>query len=128
MDPAWITALVAVAVAVISCAAWVMRYAWRVLRRTTRFLDDYFGEPGHDGLVARPGVMARLQSVEELVTKVAVELSRVAVETMPNNGASLHDVVARIELALARAEAEQASMRARMEQLETQRVGRDAGK
>ena len=125
MDPAWITALTALAVAVIGFAAWAGRYAWQVMRRTTRFLDDYFGDPGHDGLAAKPGVMARLQSVEELVTKVAAELSRVAVETMPNDGTSIHDVVARIELALSKAETEQASMRARMEQLETQRVGRE---
>jgi hypothetical protein len=127
VNASWISALTTIAIAVGGAAVWAGRYGWRVISRTTRFLDDYFGEPASGGLPGRPGVMARLQSVEQLVTKVAEDVSRVAQETRPNGGTSLHDVVARTEQAVAGIRDEQAAMRTRMEQLETQRAGREEG-
>ena len=118
MDPAWITALVALSVAVAGLLGWVTRYGWRILRRTAHFLDDYFGEPAHDGLTAKPGVMARLGSVDDLLAKVVAE-------TTPNGGGSMRDQVARTARDVADIKHEQAQMRARMEQLETQRAGRE---
>ena len=54
MDPAWLTALTALAVAVFGVLGWAARYGWRVLRRTMHFLDDWGGEEAHDGLGPRP--------------------------------------------------------------------------
>jgi len=118
LDPAWITAIVALAVAVTGCIAWAGRWSWRLLRGTARFLDDYFGEPEHNGLCARPGVMARLGSVEDLLAKVVAE-------TTPNGGGNLRDVVRRIAADVADIKNEQMNMRARMELFETQRAGRE---
>ena len=86
MDPAWVTALIALVSAVLGLVVWSVRWLWRVLSRTTRFLDDYFGEPAHDGLPARPGVMARLHAVE-------AQLGGIAAELHPNSGHSLRDEV-----------------------------------
>jgi hypothetical protein len=44
---------------------------------------------------------------------------------MPNNGKSIHDVLGRTEQAVDEIRDEQTKMRARMEQLETQRHARD---
>ena len=111
MNPAWLTALVALAVAVATCLGWGMRWAWRILRRAAHFLDDYFGEPAHDGLPAKPGVMARLSSVEELVAKVAAE-------TTPNGGGSMRDEVARTARDVADIKQEQVAVRTRLELLQ----------
>jgi hypothetical protein len=58
-----------------------------------RFLDDYFGEPAHDGLSAQPGVMARLVDVEKAVTSIKMEVH-------PNRGTSMKDSVNRTERSL----------------------------
>lgn len=116
MDPAWLTALTALAVAVAGCLLWMARHTWRVIRRVIHFLDDYSGQPARDGMPARPGLMARLTSVEESV-------SRLAVEMQPNHGTSLRDVVHQTARDVAEIKQDQVSMRARMEQIETRRRG-----
>ena len=116
--PAWITAACALAAAVLGCIAWAGRWAWRILRRTAHFFDDYFGEPARDGVEAKPGVMARLASMEAIV-------SQVHAETRPNHGTSLRDVVAATAADVGDIKQDQASMRARMELWETQRAGRE---
>ena len=118
MNPVWVAALTALAAAVCSVAGWGIRHLWRITRRTSHFLDDYFGEPARDGLPARPGVMARLGIHEKLLEKLVAE-------TQPNGGSSLHDVIARTERSVDEIRNEQVKMRARMEQLETQRHDRD---
>lgn len=90
MDPAWVTAATALAAAVIGLLAWFGRQAWRILARTTHFLDDYFGQPARDGVPARPGVMARLSRMDERLNGVEQQLSA-------NGGQSMRDAVDRIE-------------------------------
>lgn len=114
MSPAWITALVALIAAVGGLAAWALRWAWRILRQTAHFLDDWRGEPAHDGLPATPGVMARLGSIEETV-------ARVVAETTPNSGKSLRDAVGRIESDVRNLTTDQGEMRRRMELFEARR-------
>lgn len=86
VDPAWIVALVTLATAVTGLLVWLGRTGWHAARRVGRFLDDYFGEPAHDGLAPKPGVMARLSAVE-------TQLRDIGAEVHPNSGHSLRDVV-----------------------------------
>lgn len=98
--------------------AWGFRWTWRILRQIGHFLDDWLGEPARDGLAAKPGVMARLGSVEE-------SLAHVVAETKPDHGRSLRDVIGRIETDVADIKTDQGSMRKRIELFETQRAGRE---
>ena len=82
----WVAAITAVTVAAAALAGWVLRWAWLIATRTTRFLDDYFGEAERPGMPARPGVMARLSRIEEQVHA--------------NGGGSMRDSVDRIEASL----------------------------
>lgn len=121
MNPEWVAALVALVVAVVAGLGWAVRWAWRVLRRVVHFLDDYAGQPARDGLPARPGLMARLQSVEELVAKVVAE-------TTPNGGGSMRDEVARTARDVAEIKTEQAAVRSRLEAFDAMRAAREGQK
>ena len=111
LNPEWVAAIVALVAAVCTGAAWLGARVWRMMRRATRFFDDYFGQPARDGMEARPGVMARLGSVEKLVEHVVAE-------TSPNHGQSLRDTVFRTADELA-------ELRDRIELFETQRAHRE---
>ena len=117
MSAAWLTAAVALVVAVFGGLAWAGRWAWRILRRVTHFLDDYAGRPAEDGLPARPGFMARLASAEE-------SLAHVVAETSPNHGTSLRDMVMRTAQDVADIKHEQAGVRTRLELLQAQQAAR----
>jgi hypothetical protein len=132
VSAAWLTALGTLVIAVGGVVLWCCRWAWRILTRTMRFLDDYFGEPARPGVAARPGVMGRLEAVERT-------LGEVRAETKPNGGTSMRDVLHRaaenvaslkedvsdMKADQAMMRQEQALMRQRMEQLERQRQERD---
>jgi hypothetical protein len=108
MNAQWVAALVALVVALTGGFAWALRWAWRILRRTVHFLDDYSGQPERDGMPAVPGLMARLTSVEHLLAKVVAE-------TTPNGGGSMRDEVARTARDVADIKSEQAKVRAQLE-------------
>ncbi len=108
MNATWFAAFVTLAVAAGGLLAWAARYGWRVIRRTGHFLDDWQGEPAHDGLDATPGVMARLKSLEVTVASINAELH-------PNGGGSLRDVVSLTAADVADIKTEQAAVRARLE-------------
>lgn len=118
MDPAWLTALTALVVAVLTGGAVTGRVAWRGIRRISRFLDDYTGEPAAGGNAARPGFMARLAAVEE-------GLAHVVAETTPNGGKTIKDLVTRAASDITEIRADQTAMRTRMELFEHQRAGRE---
>lgn len=94
MAPAWIAAVVALATAVAGCAAWGLRWGWRILTRTTHFLDDFMGEPARQGVPERPGVMKRLQCLTE-------EIAKIQAQVIPNGGSSLRDAVDQLTADLA---------------------------
>lgn len=119
VSPAWVASATALAVAVCTLAAWFLRSVWHIMRRTAHFLDEYFGEPTHDGLPAQPGVMARLGALEQMA-------ARVVAETTPNGGKSLRDVIGRIESDVTLIKTDQGEMRRRMELFERQRAGRES--
>ena len=114
MSAAWLTAFVALAVAVFGILGWVARYGWRFARRGMHFLDDWQGEPAHDGLAATPGVMARLKGVEAVVASISAEMH-------PNGGTSLRDVVHKTAAGVAEIKAEQAAVRTRLELFDAKR-------
>ena len=108
MDPGWISAFTALALAVFGCLGWMTRGTWRIIRKIGHFLDAWNGEPPHDGLPAKPGFMARLASVEE-------SLEQVRAETQPNHGKSLRDVVHRTAEDVAAIKRDQAAIRSWMD-------------
>ncbi|HEV2376227.1 MAG TPA: hypothetical protein VGS19_29165 [Streptosporangiaceae bacterium] len=118
VSAAWLTAFTALAVAVAGLLAWSARWAVRILVRTTRFLDDYFGEPAREGVAARPGVMARLASMER-------DLAEVRAETKPNGGHSLRDVVHRTASDVAAVRTQMTRLAGRVEQIEREREKRE---
>jgi hypothetical protein len=108
MNPEWLAAFVALIVAVCAAIGWGLRWAWRILRRTVHFLDDYGGQPAHDGMEAKPGLMARLTTVEEALAKVVSEMS-------PNHGQSLRDRVDQTAADVAEIKREQVRVRQQLE-------------
>jgi len=86
VDPAWITAALALLAAVFTCFITLGRVIWRICKGLLQFLGDLNGTPARPGVPAVPGVMERLSSVER-------QLTAVAVETKPNGGTSMRDIV-----------------------------------
>lgn len=110
MDAGSVTAATALSVAVLGGIGWAARHAWRFTRRVVHFLDDYTGQPAHDGLPAQPGLMARLSSVED-------SLAHVVAETSPNHGRSIRDIVLRTSADVADIKSEQLRVRGELERL-----------
>jgi hypothetical protein len=86
-----IWSLAAVSVAALLDLLWRMsRGVRRIVVRVGEFVDDWNGVPPRPGVSGRPGVMARLDGIEE-------RLGRVEHELQPNSGASLRDAVDRVD-------------------------------
>jgi hypothetical protein len=118
MNPGLLAALVPVAAAAVTALAWALGRAGRIVRRIVHFLDDYAGQPARDGMEAKPGFMARLGSVEQL-------LADVVAETTPNGGGSMRDEVARTARDVADIKREQSGVRTRLELLQEEQSGRN---
>jgi hypothetical protein len=87
-------------------------------RRITDFLDDWAGQPQRPGVAARPGVMARLEAVEETTADISQE-------TKPNHGHSMRDIVHQTSTDLAGVKADVAALRGRTELFEHERHDRE---
>ena len=136
LGPAWITAALALAGAVVGCIAWGARWGWRIVSKIMRLVDDFLGEPARAGVPERPGVMTRLQDLTEEVAKVRAQV-------IPNGGSSLRDAVDRVSMdlklvaedltehrnltgpAIGQLTADVAELRRRVELFETERAVRD---
>ncbi|MDN3056169.1 hypothetical protein PH213_16775 [Streptomyces sp. SRF1] len=66
------------------------RGARRLAARLGDLADDWQGTPARPGVSARPGVMQRLDAIEQQLAAVEHELH-------PNSGASLRDAVDRVD-------------------------------
>lgn len=60
-------------------------------RRISNFLSDFEGEPARAGVPERPGLMVRMERLEERLAKVDGHL-------VSNGGGSVRDAIDRIEL------------------------------
>lgn len=106
LDPAWITAITAVAVAAVALVVWGARWAVRLLIATHEFLTDW------------PKMKAAIAGLQEQVGEIKAE-------TKPNGGNSLRDVVHRTAEDVAEIKHEQAGVRARLEVLQAEQPQRD---
>ena len=105
---------IAVAAAGLLLAAlivWMLHVARRIVPGVAHFLDDWAGQPERKGVAARPGVMARLQSMEKIIIEVRSE-------TSSNAGRSMNDL-------LHQTAADLAALRRRVEFFEHKREERE---
>lgn len=115
--PDWMTPYVPewlIGIAVVLAALWLVvttsRKLWDQLwtswlRPLRDFLDDWNGEPARDGFSGRPGVMSRLESLEEqgrtsshkisaledTGKQTAIKIDEIQMNVKPNGGESAHD-------------------------------------
>ena len=114
MDSGWVTAAVALAVAVAGGCAWLGRRTWHVLHGAQEFLEDWKGHPQRPGVEGTPGVMARLQTVEFI-------LGEVRTQVFPNSGGSLRDIVHRTAGDVSEIKDEQVRVRGELTKIQRER-------
>lgn len=93
MDPAWVSAAVALFALIAGGSAWALRWMWRLGRKTWAFIDDWEGSPAVPGHPAQPGVLERLVRLEEGVAGISAQVHL-------DSGHSMKDVVIRTEAAV----------------------------
>lgn len=94
VDTIVIWSVAAVAVAAALGLLWrLTRGVRRIVGRVDEFVDDWNGTTARPGVAGRPGVMARLDRIEQRLESVEHELH-------PNSGGSLRDAVDRVDIAL----------------------------
>lgn len=104
MNPAWVSAAIALAVAIGGLSWWFMRVMWRVITKTEAFLEDWNGRPMSPGHPRRPGVLERLEELESSTTGMNGRfdsqdkaLADIKQEVMYNSGHSLKDAVTEVK-------------------------------
>ncbi|MGW3166992.1 hypothetical protein ACWC9Q_29860 [Streptomyces sp. NPDC001142] len=73
------------------------RGARRLAAKLDEFMDDWNGVEARPGVPERPGVMVRLDRIEEQGTEHAARFDRIEHELDPNSGGSLRDAVDRVD-------------------------------
>lgn len=99
MIPEWLTDLMSVApwLAAIGVLVWVGFKVAPFVLKLVHFIDDVAGEPARPGVDARPGLMERLQMVEEKQDDLTASVKVVQHEVTTNHGSSLKDSMKRQE-------------------------------
>ncbi|WP_405930310.1 hypothetical protein [Streptomyces sp. NBC_00827] len=91
VDTLVIWSVAAAAVAGLVTLAWrTVRGLRRLVARIDDFTEDWNGTPARPGVTERPGVMLRLDRIEDRIEDMGHELR-------PNSGASLRDAVDRVD-------------------------------
>jgi hypothetical protein len=90
---AMLAALAAGAAGLIYLVFRPMRWGWRMFRRVSRFLDDWFGVEASLGVERRPGFPERLAAVEKETSAVKAIVSN----GLSHNVADIQQRVTRIE-------------------------------
>lgn len=105
MNPAWVSAVVALVVAGASVTYWFLRVMWKTFQKVEAFLEDWNGSPESPGHPRRSGVMERLVHLESDNTAVGIRfdaqdsaLADIKAEVMYNSGHSLKDTVRDIKV------------------------------
>lgn len=80
----------------------------RMARSQRQLLEDWCGEPSRPGVPERPGVMVRLERIEQaqidardVQSEHGRQIEQIWHEVHPNSGMSMRDQVTRIEAATA---------------------------
>lgn len=79
-------AIVVIGGALAALTKWVLAPLFRGGKKISMFLDDFFGEPAREGVDARPGLMARVASIERSTESAKFHLGN-------GNPVPLRDVV-----------------------------------
>ncbi|WP_166345145.1 hypothetical protein [Phytoactinopolyspora limicola] len=90
-----IVGIAAAGVAFVTGVLALSRSAWRGMRRIMHVVDDLAGSPARDGVEARPGIMARMTTLETQVGSIRPQVEVIHHEVLPNEGTSLRDEVTR---------------------------------
>lgn len=114
-DAGFLASVVVVGTAFLGLVAVIGRKGFKGARRVAHFLNDFNGTPARPGVDAQPGVMARLQRLDE--NQGAANLSRAAItrrlddmqpkvnrihyEMRPNGGDSINDKIDRVATVIA---------------------------
>jgi hypothetical protein len=93
VNPAWVSALVALAAIVLGALGWLLRQIWRAFRTIEEFREDWKGVPADRNHAARPGVLQRMGTLEATVADIQGQVHL-------NSGHSMRDEVQRIEAAV----------------------------
>jgi hypothetical protein len=99
-----LTTIIALSVGAPTVVATVWAFikkVWPIIKRVNYFVDDWFGEPEREGRSARPGVLSRLQGIEDTQLAHSKQFEVVLHELFPNSGGSLRDEVKRTEVEIA---------------------------
>ena len=75
-----LTVITAVASAAVGAAGWAVKKAWPVVRKLVTFVNDVTGEPARPGFDGRPGLMERVQRIEESSAEKAKAIGDLAQE------------------------------------------------
>ncbi|MEI3845307.1 MULTISPECIES: hypothetical protein [unclassified Microbacterium] len=84
-------------VAAIGVIVWVGFKVAPFVLKLVHFIDDVAGEPARPGVDARPGLMERLQAVEDKQDDLTAAVKVVQHEVTTNHGSSLKDSTKRLE-------------------------------
>ena len=91
VDAAVVWAIAIVAILGLLGALWrLVRPLRRIVQLVDMFWEDWQGTPGRPGVPPRPGVMARLDRIEDRVGIVVHEVR-------PNGGGSMRDAIDRVD-------------------------------
>ena len=69
-DAGFLASVALIGSTIITGAVWLLRKGSKIIRRVGNFLDDFNGVPARDGVPAVPGVMVRLQKLDECQTEL----------------------------------------------------------
>lgn len=92
----------------IAAGVFLWRWGGPRLRRLGHLIDDLAGEPERPGVTRRPGVMERLQEMEDRTG-----------ELVRNSGSSMKDSLDRLETRSVRQEARSEALDRRLHRIET---------
>lgn len=102
VDAIVVWSVAAVAIASAAGVAWKLRRSWRRMEKgVEEFVADWRGTPARPGVRARPGMMGRMSTLEEVTQQVDRRLRAVEHELRPNNGRSMRDAIDRLDRAIA---------------------------